>query len=146
VVILRAPTGCRASGATRFLSAEKALLLLSFRYLSDDHFWFTFFHEAAHLLLHDRQAVFLEGQDGSRAKEEDQANNFAAEMLVPKEFRDQMFNLPVNGFDVIRFAKLVGVSPGIVVGQLQFYGHFTHRQLNNLKRRFGWKPDESESV
>jgi len=62
VVVLRAPTGCRASGATRFLSSEKALLLLSFRYLSDDHFWFTFFHEAAHLLLHDRAAVFLEGK------------------------------------------------------------------------------------
>jgi HTH-type transcriptional regulator/antitoxin HigA len=145
VVFLPAPTGCRASGATRFLSSEKALLLLSFRHLSDDHFWFTFFHEAAHLLLHGRTAVFLEGQDLSRTKEEDEANDFAADVLVPKKFQEQMLSLPVNGFDVIRFAKLVGVSPGIIVGQLQFYGHFTHRQLNNLKRRFAWKPKENGS-
>ena len=43
VAIVRCPSGCRASGATRFLSRDKALLLLSFRYLTDDHFWFTSF-------------------------------------------------------------------------------------------------------
>jgi HTH-type transcriptional regulator / antitoxin HigA len=145
VVILRAPAGCRASGATRFLSPQKALLLLSFRHLSDDHFWFTFFHEAAHLLLHDRKAVFLEGHDVA-TKEEDEANKFAEDILIPQEFRKEMFNLPVNGFDVIRFAKLVGVSPGIVVGQLQYHGQFTHRQLNNLKRRFAWKQSERGSL
>ena len=58
VAIVRAPTGCRASGATRFVSTNKALLLLSFRYLSDDHFWFTFFHEAGHLFLHGQKALF----------------------------------------------------------------------------------------
>jgi len=146
VVILRAPAGCRESGATHFLSPEKALLLLSFRYLSDDHFWFTFFHEAGHLLLHNRKALFLEGHDISTAKEEEQANKFAADILIPLQFRKEMFNLPVNGFDVIRFAKIVGVSPGILVGQLQYYGRFTHRQLNNLKRRFVWKPNESGSL
>src|SRR5262245_53695423 len=52
VAIVRAPKGCRASGATRFLTRHKALLMLSFRYLTDDQFWFTFFHEAGHLLLH----------------------------------------------------------------------------------------------
>ena len=145
VVILRSPTGCRASGATRFLSPEKALLLLSFRYLSDDHFWFTFFHEAGHLLLHNRNALFLEDQDVSTTKEEEDANKFAADILIPLQFRKEMFNLPVNGFDVIRFAKIVGVSPGIIVGQLQYYRRFTHRQLNNLKRRFVWKPNQSGS-
>ena len=43
VSVVRAPTGCKASGATRFLPSGHALLLLSFRYLTDDHFWFTFF-------------------------------------------------------------------------------------------------------
>jgi hypothetical protein len=35
------------------ISPNKAMVILSFRYLSDDHFWFTFFHEIAHLLLHN---------------------------------------------------------------------------------------------
>jgi len=43
IVFLRAPSGCRASGATRFLSSTKAMIVLSFRYLSDDQFWFSFF-------------------------------------------------------------------------------------------------------
>src|SRR5207248_634028 len=42
VVVLRAPKKCRASGASRFLSPGRPLLMLSFRYLSDDHLWFTF--------------------------------------------------------------------------------------------------------
>jgi HTH-type transcriptional regulator/antitoxin HigA len=61
IAIVRAPSGCRASGATRFLSPSKALLQLSFRFLRDDHFWFSFFHEAGHLLLHGDKGFFLEG-------------------------------------------------------------------------------------
>jgi len=61
VAVIRAPAGCRASGATRFVSESKALLMFSFRYLSDDQFWFTFFHEAGHLLLHGKTRFFLEG-------------------------------------------------------------------------------------
>jgi plasmid maintenance system antidote protein VapI len=67
VVIVRAPEGCRTSGATRFINPQKALLLLSFRYLSDDHFWFTFFHECGHLLLHSKKALFLETDGKSDA-------------------------------------------------------------------------------
>ncbi len=138
VVIVRAPTGCRASGATRFLSRDKALLLLSFRYLSDDHFWFTFFHEAGHLLLHGKSALFLEGPNMLSTKEEEEASGFAARTLIPSEFRPGLLDLGVDGRQVIRFARLVGVSPGVVVGQLQYLRRLSPRQLNNLKTRFRW--------
>jgi HTH-type transcriptional regulator/antitoxin HigA len=141
VVVVRAPSGCRASGATRFLSPNKALLLLSFRYLSDDHFWFTFFHEAGHLLLHSKRTLFLEGRDIVPTKEEGEANEFAASVLIPDESRRAFLDLPVDGRQVLRFAKAVGVSPGIVVGQLQHLGRFRRNQLNNLKRRFTWGGD-----
>lgn len=138
VVIARAPTGCRASGATLFLSPSKALLLLSFRYLSDDHFWFSFFHEAAHLVLHDKDALFLEGMEMCSAREEQEANEFAARTLIPEQFKLELSNLPLDGREVIRFARKVGVSPGIVVGQLQYLGLINPRQLNNLKTRYSW--------
>lgn len=141
IVIARAPSGCRASGATRFLSANKALLMLSFRYLSDDHFWFTFFHEAGHLLLHDTKELFLEGGDLCSGKEEQEANDFASGQLVPPEHLAAMRALPIDGRAVMRFAKQIGTSPGIVVGQLQHLGVFTRRQLNNLKARYVW-PEE----
>lgn len=141
VVIARAPKGCRASGATRFLSPNKALLLLSFRYLSDDHFWFAFFHEAGHLLLHNKKSLFLESKEMLSTKEEKEADDFAAHTLIPPEFRKQLLELRANTHDVIRFARLVPVSRGVVVGQLQHFGRIKRNQLNSLKRRYKWVDD-----
>jgi hypothetical protein len=138
VVVLRAPSGCRASGATRFLSREKALLLLSFRFLSDDHFWFTFFHEAAHLILHGDEALFIEADEMLDSIQEDEANRFAEEILIPKELKPELTNLPLTSRDVIRFSVRAGVAPGIVVGQLQHQGRLARNRLNGLKRRFRW--------
>jgi HTH-type transcriptional regulator/antitoxin HigA len=140
-VVLRAPTGCRASGATWFIASDKALLLLSFRYLSDDHFWFTFFHEAGHLLLHGNDALFLEGLPAMSQREEEEANHFSALTLIPAQFQSDLRRLPLNGRAVMRFAREIGVSPGIVVGQLQHLGCIRRNQLNNLKRRFTWSND-----
>jgi len=103
VAVVRAPAGCRASGVTRFLSDSKALLMLSFRHLSDDQFWFTFFHEAGHLLLHGKTRFFLEGLDGPTTREEEEANQFAARTLIPHEFEQRLLNLPLDGRKVIKF-------------------------------------------
>jgi plasmid maintenance system antidote protein VapI len=138
VAIVRCPAGCRASGATRFLTKEKALLLLSVRFLTDDHFWFSFFHEAGHLLLHGANGFFLEGEDTPQTTQEEEANEFAAQVLVPPEFRSEMLALRLDSRQVIRFAMDVGVSPGIIVGQLQHLGKFKRNQLNGLKRRYEW--------
>ncbi|MBI3365989.1 MAG: ImmA/IrrE family metallo-endopeptidase [Ignavibacteriae bacterium] len=139
VIVVRAPSGCRASGATQFLSREKALLLLSFRHLTDDHFWFSFFHEAGHLLLHGKARLFLEDIDSPTMTEEQQANEFAARALVPIEFQPALLKLPADGRKVIKFAVNIGVSPGIIVGQLQHFNRIRRDQLNKLKRRFTWK-------
>ncbi len=139
LAIVRAPSGCRASGATRFVSLNRALLMLSFRYLSDDQFWFSFFHEAGHLLLHGEKGFFLEGIDTPATIEEQEANDFAERTLVPPNFHRALLDLPADSRKVIRFARRIGVSPGIVVGQLQHYKRIKHNQLNRLKRRFKWE-------
>ena len=46
----------RVDGVARWLTPTRALIQLSARYLRDDILWFTFFHEAAHLLLHAKQS------------------------------------------------------------------------------------------
>jgi HTH-type transcriptional regulator/antitoxin HigA len=136
VVVAQSPKGCRASGATRFLSPSKALILLSFRYLSDDQFWFTFFHEAAHLLLHSHKALFLE--DGSEVThaEENEANSFAEKILVPPEARPELATMPITKEDIMRFAVKSGISRGIVVGQLQHMKRIAPSQFNWMKRHF----------
>ena len=136
VAVVRAPAGCRASGATRFLPAGKALVLLSFRYLTDDQFWFTFFHEAGHLLLHEDEYLFLEDPEGELIVREAEANQFAARALVPDE--QALLNLRPTVREVIRFSVRRGISSGIVVGQLQHHGRIGRNQLNRLKRRYRW--------
>jgi HTH-type transcriptional regulator / antitoxin HigA len=138
IVFLKAPVGCRASGATRFLSSTKAMIVLSFRYLSDDQFWFSFFHEIGHLLLHGTAATFVDGEAAERTDREVEANAFSAGVLIPRERQDGLLALPGRARDVIRFAVSIGVSPGIVVGQMQHRRMIGPHQLNNLKCRYGW--------
>lgn len=138
VVVARAPSGCRASGATMFLSDGKALALFSIRYLSDDQFWFTFFHEMAHLVLHEKSDLFIEESEGEPEEEENEANEFAADCVIPRKYREQFEKLPVNYRAIVRFARKVGVSPGLVVGQMQHLGRIGHDKMNGLKRRYSW--------
>jgi len=139
VVVVRAPTGCRASGATRFLSSDKALILLSVRHLSDDHFWFSFFHEVGHLLLHGAQRTFVDLDGDPTSPTEQEANDFAARTLIPDQYRDKMRQVALQTMAIIRLATQIGVSPGIVVGQLQHARRLAHDKQNHLKRRFKWK-------
>lgn len=138
VVVVPAPKGCLASGATRFLEETKALIVLSLRYKTDDQFWFTFFHESGHLLLHESESIFLE--DGSEVTEveEEEANKFAEEIILPGELSQELEALPARAKPVIRFAVRTGISPGLVVGQMQHKGIISFKQLNSLKRRFSW--------
>jgi Zn-dependent peptidase ImmA (M78 family)/plasmid maintenance system antidote protein VapI len=138
VVFVRAPSGCRASGATRFVSPDKAVVILSFRYLSNDHFWFTFFHEIGHLILHSKSSTFIDTDATSTSDKELEASTFAAGVLIPRNRHDELLNLRPQKENVIRFAVSVGVCPGIVVGQMQHLRVIGRNQLNFLKRRHDW--------
>lgn len=138
VVFIKAPAGCRASGATRFVGRDKAMMILSFRHLSDDHFWFSFFHEAGHLLLHGHNSTFVDGGATETTEKEREANLFAAGMLIPLSERGRLDGLRANVNDIVRYAVSIGVSPGIVVGQMQHERLLGPSQLNGLKRRYTW--------
>lgn len=127
------------SGATRWLNKDKAIIQLSLRYRSDDHLWFTFFHEAGHILLHGKKELFLEGANGLDPEKEHEANQFAESELIPKaDFREFARKRNFNKASITAFAREVGISPGIVVGQLQHKQLLDMRFCNDLKRRFKW--------
>ena len=138
VVFEPTPRGCPASGATRWLAPNKALLMLSLRYKTNDHLWFTFFHEAAHILLHRKKLMFLELNQNGDGKEEAEANEFASDLLVPPRYYDLLKTLASSKTEVSQFARKIGIPPGIVVGRMQHDGIITHRQLNDLKVRYTW--------
>ena len=81
--------GVRASGVTRWLTPSKAMIQLSLRYKRDDRFWFTFFHEAGHVLQEKKRDVFIETDekkdyDPNDPMEQD-ADKFAVKFLISKQ-------------------------------------------------------------
>jgi plasmid maintenance system antidote protein VapI len=143
VVLVRAPRGCPASGAARFLTPQRPQIILSGRYLSDDHLWFTFYHEAAHLLHDDPAAVFVdefeEAANERASGDESNADAFAGDILLPPEVRRQIPPRRLGARDIVRAARAAGVSPGIVVGQLQHLGVLGFgSRFNGFKRRYRW--------
>lgn len=132
--------GTRLWGATRWV-ADKAIIQLSLRYRREDHFWFTFFHEAAHVLLHGKKELFVETADagGETDEKEQEADRFASEYLAPSsQLRAEFAAGAVSAAAVKGFAKRHGVSPGIVVGRLQHEKLLPPTHLNGLVRMLSW--------
>jgi hypothetical protein len=81
------------SGCARRLTQKKALIALTVRYGADDQIWFTFFHEIAHILVHRKRHEFILDNavedlgdrvvDPEMQSEEEEANRFAADTLIP---------------------------------------------------------------
>ncbi len=130
----------RVSGATRWLTASKALIQLSLRYKSDDHLWFSFYHEAGHIIKHGKKEIFIEGSSIDMAdKKEEEANRFAAECLIPRpEYNQLVGNSPYSKAKIRAFAAQLCIAPGIVVGRLQHDGYLPITHCNDLKKRFEW--------
>ncbi|MFA6915395.1 MAG: ImmA/IrrE family metallo-endopeptidase [Parachlamydiales bacterium] len=133
VAIVPAPKGCAVSGATRWLGVDKALLLLSNRYKTNDQFWFSFFHEAGHLLLHGKKLMFIDIEGQFDEQLEKEADVFAAKQLIPSEMISELLQLERNETAIKQFAQKVGIGPGIVVGRLQREGLLTWQECNHLK-------------
>lgn len=147
VVVLFVPElpKSRASGATRWVTPDKALIQLSLRYRTNDHLWFTFFHEAAHILLHGKRLIFIEANGSNGAEEEAQANAWAADWLIPPaEYARFTAQRHFSDSAIRKFARQIDIAPGIVVGRLQHDGLIKHSQLNHLKVRLGWRAPTAE--
>ncbi|OGV72958.1 MAG: addiction module antidote protein, HigA family [Lentisphaerae bacterium RIFOXYB12_FULL_65_16] len=126
----------RLSGATRWLTPVKAMLALTFRFRAADRFWFSFFHEAAHILLHGKRAFFLDSENAELTKQEEEANRWAADFLLPpKAYRAFSERSRLGKTDVLSFADEQGVAPGIVVGRLQKDERIPWDWYNNLKQK-----------
>lgn len=136
VVFVPEIKGCTAHGLAQWLTTEKAMIQLCLRHKTDDHFWFTFFHEAGHILKDLKKEVFID--DGSESDtREDAANRFAQEFLVPPLDAKRLPFIKSTS-DVCAFAQSLGIAPGIVVGQMQKRGLVPYSHYNGLKRKLQW--------
>lgn len=85
VKVLRIPTlkNTDISGATRWKN-DTPCIQLADRLKSKENFWFTFFHEVGHILLHGKKEIFLEKVAYSdwQKEKEDEADAFARKWII----------------------------------------------------------------
>lgn len=143
VTTARAPEGCRASGASWKLSSKHPIIHLSFRHLSEDHFWFTFFHEAAHVVLHGEEHIDVDGSDPSlqtSSAKEDEADELAQDLLISTEALAELKRNPAPK-KILAAARYLGVTAGIIVGQLEKADALPPGRLSRMKHRYKWSED-----
>ena len=130
-VVVEALPNAKIDGVCTWLDDQSPVIGMSTLYDRLDNFWFVLRHEIEHVLEgHGKRSIgmvdHLSGDNSSDEKndsdEERVANMAAADFCVPNQKMDSFYARKHPYFserDVIGFASLMGVHPGIVVGQLQ---------------------------
>jgi len=137
VIFVPEIANCPVSGVARWLTSEKALIQLSLRYKTEDQFWFSFFHEAGHILHDPKKEVFIDDGRSDDVREQ-RANRFAANFLIPPGAAAELADLTTRS-SILEFAGRIGIAPGIVLGRLQRERIVPWpTRLNSLKCRFEW--------
>ncbi len=123
--------GSFLQGAT-FIEGNKIVMGITTRGMDADKFWFSLFHELAHIVLGHI------GQSGGTSEaDEKAADNWSRDTLIPEEDFSQLFlEKDFSKKTIISYAQNQGIAPGIVVGRLQREGVIKYTSLNNLKVKF----------
>src|SRR5213075_3273217 len=137
VVFTKEIPSAAVSGATRWLTKDKALMQLSLKFKSDDQVWFTFFHEAGHILLHGKKQQFVEFGLSAETDEEREANEFARDTLIPQSVAHRLPHLKTRE-QICEFARALQIAPGIVVGRLRHDELVFPGAFADLIRRLKW--------
>lgn len=138
-VLLPGFPGIPVSGATRQLNEDRMLIVQTGRYKDDGHFWFTFYHEARHVLQGKLRKTWLMEYEGNEDELEFDANRYAREFLVPTDKIIET-KLKYEGKMPIAAGKALadelGISGGIVAGRFHFDGIWKPFTGNDLKVRY----------
>jgi HTH-type transcriptional regulator/antitoxin HigA len=138
VVVVLTPElkGTHLNGAARWIGS-KALIQLTLRHKSDDQFWFSFFHEAGHILSGRRRRDFVDSAnaDDDNGADEEAADQFARDVLLPPSDYFRFITAGDFGLAAVRaFAESQTIAAGIVAGRLERDRHVGPAQLRRLKK------------
>jgi Zn-dependent peptidase ImmA (M78 family) len=78
--------------------------------------WFTFFHEAAHILLHPKKDIYVE-MDNQQDKREQEAHAFARNFLIPpQDWKRVALARPRSATEIRTWAAKLAIPAGVLVG------------------------------
>ena len=134
LVLLPHLSGSKINGATKLIN-KHVMLMISDRNHYSDSFWFTLFHEIGHIVNGDFGISF----ENEKGIEEDNANAFAQDKLIPKEkYEAFVSKKSFTAYSVRKFAKSIERNVGIVVGRLEKekYISYGDPRFNGLKQQY----------
>ncbi len=119
------------SGSTRWIN-DNPLIQLTARYKQNDRFWFTFFHELGHIILHGKKYISLENVDFAAAdpEKEQEAHDFAVKQTFSKEQEEKLLRehpTSITADEIVAYAQEFNTHPAMIIGRLQHHGliHFS---------------------
>lgn len=113
-------------GAALKLPDGSPVVALTLRHDRLDNFWFTLFHELAHVALHlnhDKVDAFFDDltNDGKKDKCEKEADQLASESLIPEsEWKAARLKRNSPGALVVELANKLRISPAIPAGRVRY--------------------------
>jgi len=124
-------------GSARWVDGLRPVIQMSLRMKSNDHFWWTFFHECGHILLHEGRD-FADDKGGAETNDvENEANEFAEGILVGRERLAKIIQMaPRSKQQVKLLANEIGIHPGILLGMMQHHKVIDHSYMNALKEKY----------
>lgn len=137
-LVVESLPGAKIDGVCFWLNERSPVIAMTMRFDRVDNFWFVLRHEIEHVLQEHGKDKFMLDSDltgdaagaGDIADEERVANAAAADFCVPKKMMDAFIARKAPFFhdrDILAFAKMANVHPGLIAGQIR------HR-TNNYSR------------
>lgn len=117
------------SGATIWRN-NKAILALSVRGKRADGFWFTFFHELAHLINHSNKDFHISYNSDKEVDADDIASNYLISKVQYRNFVKKYDYK--NRSQIINYSNEIGIAPFILLGRLQHEGLVDYHYHNDL--------------
>ena len=116
--------GLQIDGAA-FIVDGRPVIGMTMRTDTVDNFWFTLLHEVAHVTLHFYTGLAVgfydqTDQGASVDEQEEEANRFASNLLIPEErWRRSTARIAKSAQVIERFARELGIHPAIVFGRVR---------------------------
>lgn len=130
-------------GSSMLMPDGSPLIALTLRHDRLDSFWFTLFHELAHVKQHlseNNTAYFDDMYNEMSKKNEKEADSYAKEMLIPSQlWNSSGLRITSTASDIKEFASKYRISPSIPAGRLRYenksYSVFTNLIGNGMVRK-----------
>ena len=115
-----------------FIDGNRIVVGLTTRGKDADKFWFSLFHELAHIVL-----GHVGRPNGTTEEDENAADAWSQDTLIaPTQFERFRIENDYTERSVIHFAEEQGIAPGIVVGRMQLERMIKYNMLNHLKEKY----------